>query len=412
MSPHDFRPKAILWCEKDFWADRIVQRMTPRQRAMYLRLLMTAYFGSHAPYLLADDPELWLHADADNHQQWEDNKASVLRKFSEVLDNETGQRLLKNNRVCEEWELTVERLRKRSAAGAKSAENRQNRILKKGETLPTISRESTEEPLTPVKDALTLVREPLTPVQDLLTPSLTHEGKSKSQKEKKKEKEKSGTPAPAPDERGGSEKSTQTKTSLPSLRDLTLTETVAEFISIPENTSLDKIINIISDGEYSTNLLDRYGYQDQLKQACLQAVREKAAAPFVGKETCGDIMGRAMEILNVQFRLDAPKPWVRVLKSLRDKKAPASSLRSKKEILEQRSGQVLTDPESALHWYEVELKPFEVFLTAAAKTRKIPTHWGEAVHFLNEVVQQNPNVDLSGLLVIRDTIQARITPAA
>jgi hypothetical protein len=406
MNAPDFRPKAILWNETDFQADRIVQRMTPRQRAMYRCLLMEAYFGSHAPYLRAGDPDMWYLADADNPQQWEENKAAVLVKFTEVVDRETGERLLENKRVSREWDLTWERLQQRKAAGAASAEKRRGRILKKGETLTTVSKS-----LTTVNEASN-DRSPENPPPP---PKVKVKVKLK-EKEKEKEKGRSTLVSKSLTtvKTGDSERPTQTTLPSVSPNDLTLTnpETVADFIQIPDNASLEEIVNKISDGEYGINSLDQYDCASELEKACRQAVREKTTSPFFGKETCAAIMSRAMEILRVQSGLDTPPPWLPVLKSLRSKKGPATSLRSKKEILEQRSGQVLTDPSSAFHWYIAELKPFEPLLIATAKTSQAPADWGEAVQFLNEVVQQNPNTDLSGLLLVRDRIQARVAPAA
>jgi hypothetical protein len=189
--------------------------------------------------------------------------------------------------------------------------------------------------------------------------------------------------------------------------DLTLTnpETVADFIQISDDAVLEEIINKISDGEYGINSLDQYDCASELEKACRQAVREKATCPFLGKESCAGIMSRVMDILRVQFGLDVPSPWLPVLKTLREKKGPTTFLKSKPQQLNEKAAQVLTDPESALHFFERELKPFNRALVKTAQNHPVPGSWSEAVHFLDKVLEQNPITELAA---VRDQIQKRV----
>ena len=118
----DFKPLYIPWYETEFQADRIVKRMTSRQRAFYRNLLMDCYFGNERPYLPTDDDELWLIADADTKQEWLDNKALIMTKFTEISRN--GELLLSNKRVMEEWQIIEDFLAQKKKAGLASAAGR------------------------------------------------------------------------------------------------------------------------------------------------------------------------------------------------------------------------------------------------------------------------------------------------
>ena len=118
----DFKPLYIPWYETEFQADRIVKRMTSRQRAFYRNVLMDCYFGNERPYLPTDDDELWLIADADTKQEWLDNKALIMTKFTEISRN--GELLLSNKRVMEEWQIIEDFLAQKKKAGLASAAGR------------------------------------------------------------------------------------------------------------------------------------------------------------------------------------------------------------------------------------------------------------------------------------------------
>jgi hypothetical protein len=375
------------WSEEQFRACIDVQTMLPVQRWMYRTLCQSAFVESTRPYLPDDDSQLWKMAGCENQKQWNQYKHEVRAAFIPLEIN--GQKLLSRGRIVKDWDRLTERREALKEFGRKGGKAKKAKSSEEPESEPAPKRSHSEvikESKVEYSKVKYSAKPKLSIVQAKAKPKLTD---------------------------NSSEKPTQTKPSFSS-DDMTLTtaETVADFIAIPDNTSLEEIVSIVSDGEYSTNLLDRYNHQDQLKRACLQAVREKATSAFVGKETCADIMGRAMEILSVTFGIDTPKPWLRVMKDLRTKKGPATSLKSREEILKHMSSQVLTDPGSALHFFENELKSFRSLLVATANTRGIPDCWRDAVQFLDEVVRQNPNAQLSGLLSVRDKIQARLAPAA
>ena len=77
----DFKPRWIKWDEDSFQADRIVQRMTCVQRSFTRTLMVECYYNPLRPYLPNDDSQLWELADAENLEQWLENKDKVLRKF-------------------------------------------------------------------------------------------------------------------------------------------------------------------------------------------------------------------------------------------------------------------------------------------------------------------------------------------
>src|SRR5260370_36845282 len=76
----DYKPKFIMWYERDFREDRTVQRMIPRQRAFYRNLLMDCYYGDDRPYVTADDGQLWIIAKADNQRDGIVNNSLIMTK--------------------------------------------------------------------------------------------------------------------------------------------------------------------------------------------------------------------------------------------------------------------------------------------------------------------------------------------
>ena len=115
----DFQPIYIPWYEEAFQADLYVRRMTPRQRALYRNLIMGCYFGGERPYLPLDDEKLWMIADAENKQEWLDNKDTVLTKFTITVKD--GSNVLANKRVMEEWQILEGWLAQKQKAGLASA---------------------------------------------------------------------------------------------------------------------------------------------------------------------------------------------------------------------------------------------------------------------------------------------------
>jgi len=77
-------PTYICWHEQDFIGDRLVVRMTPHQRLMYRALCQVARFCDTQPYLPDDDNELFVLADADSLEHWQENRDAVLAKFQRI----------------------------------------------------------------------------------------------------------------------------------------------------------------------------------------------------------------------------------------------------------------------------------------------------------------------------------------
>jgi uncharacterized protein YdaU (DUF1376 family) len=130
----DFKPKFIMWDEDAFRADRIVQRMTPRQRAMYKNLLMECYVGPQRPYLLDSDDDMWLAADAESKAEWLANRDAILVKFTPVTGDD-GSKLLQNKRTLEEWANLEARLIQRKNAAALSVASRKARVNERSTTV-------------------------------------------------------------------------------------------------------------------------------------------------------------------------------------------------------------------------------------------------------------------------------------
>ena len=159
----DFKPKFIAWYEDDFRADRIVQRMTPVQRSFYRNLIIESYYNEARPYLPTDDSKLWELADAENVEQWQDNKKAVLVKFTEV-SRQDGTKVFQNKRVLEEWEVLERRLEQKKLAGAASVRARRERVKSENppQTPPTVQNNTTHHNTTgrstPVNERSTSVR--------------------------------------------------------------------------------------------------------------------------------------------------------------------------------------------------------------------------------------------------------------
>lgn len=117
-----YEPNYICWYERDFWADRVVARMTSLQRHFYRALLQAAFYCSTRPYLPLDDEQLCDLADAESLEQWRANKDAVLRKFTPV--EVVGVPLLSHKRLLADWEQHLSAQAQRSGAGKASAEAR------------------------------------------------------------------------------------------------------------------------------------------------------------------------------------------------------------------------------------------------------------------------------------------------
>lgn len=97
----DNKPKFQPWNEEEFQADIYVRGMTALQRWMYRTLLQATFFDTHRPYLPVDDELLWILAGCESQEQWDENKAKVLRRFTAV---DGRPDLMQNKRVVSDWE--------------------------------------------------------------------------------------------------------------------------------------------------------------------------------------------------------------------------------------------------------------------------------------------------------------------
>ena len=75
-------------------------------------------------------------------------------------------------------------------------------------------------------------------------------------------------------------------------------------------------IHTISDGELERD--GSYRHWDLLEESCVAAVQAKATLPYRGRRTNGDLMGTAMERLKAEHNVNVPKPWLPIMKKLRE----------------------------------------------------------------------------------------------
>lgn len=85
------------------------------------------------------------------------------------------------------------------------------------------------------------------------------------------------------------------------------------------------ILSAISDGELPDDVLAGWSSKDssRLRACAEQRVADKADLPFCGRETCAQLMGDTMRLLRERHSLNAPKPWVPIIKSLRSSRGPS-----------------------------------------------------------------------------------------
>jgi hypothetical protein len=112
------KPLWMPWSEEEFQGDVFVRGMNWLQRHLYRTLLQSMFFHSARPYLPNDDEILWILAGAESPEMWVQNKATVLRRFTKVPDNEN---LLEQKRVTSDWNKLVEMRDQKSEMGLKSA---------------------------------------------------------------------------------------------------------------------------------------------------------------------------------------------------------------------------------------------------------------------------------------------------
>jgi len=86
---------------------------------------------------------------------------------------------------------------------------------------------------------------------------------------------------------------------------------------------LDEILEAISFErlDVSNRSVAKFKSKDQLRKSCLKAINELRELKFSGRDTCYRVMNRTMVILRKDFGLDAPKPWILVLRQLREESA-------------------------------------------------------------------------------------------
>ena len=97
----------------------------------------------------------------------------------------------------------------------------------------------------------------------------------------------------------------------PSVKDL--------FEEAIENNQIEETLGIISFDllEIENAAFAKYSHMDDLRTCCVQAIRELGARKFQGRATCVAIMDRVMSSLRGDFGWNAPRPWVPILRRLR-----------------------------------------------------------------------------------------------
>ena len=111
------KPNYQPWREEAFKSDLKVWKMTHLQRWMYRSLLQHAFVCTQRPRLPNDDEELWMMADCESIEQWNDNKSMILKMFDVVTVED--KEVLSHPRLEEDWTNLQSIREKRVEAGRK-----------------------------------------------------------------------------------------------------------------------------------------------------------------------------------------------------------------------------------------------------------------------------------------------------
>ena len=142
--------------------------------------------------------------------------------------------------------------------------------------------------------------------------------------------------------------------------------------------SLERTLDIISDGLFQTAALNYYQHCPELMSACNHIIERFGQEVFVTRKNCHTVMQRVMEDLKAQD-INAPRGWVPVLRNLlQTQKEPLRVLPDALDVFE--SGSVLLSFES--------LTAQAQLLNRAAQTLGVPGSWSEAVTFLTAVKER------------------------
>lgn len=112
------KPSYQPWNDDHFLADYRVRGMTAVQRWMYRSLLQAAFFHTTRPFLPSDDNDLWILAGCESIDQWQANKAVVLKCFVVAEHDKT---LLAQKRLLTDWKRLETNRLKMADLGRKSA---------------------------------------------------------------------------------------------------------------------------------------------------------------------------------------------------------------------------------------------------------------------------------------------------
>ncbi len=77
------------------------------------------------------------------------------------------------------------------------------------------------------------------------------------------------------------------------------------------------ILDLITDGELVRDAVIGYESWQNLEAICRATVEERSAQEFLGRKTCGDLCGRAMELLSEKHHVKTPKCWILIMRLLR-----------------------------------------------------------------------------------------------
>ncbi len=110
--------------------------------------------------------------------------------------------------------------------------------------------------------------------------------------------------------------------------------------TIGDHFALGATVELMTDGELDPSDTDWSKSDWQTLLGCLQEVVDaKASLPFSGRSTCAQLMGDGMKRLRERHGKDAPRPWVRVIKHLRETSGPAMVNSAAQQIADDRENE-------------------------------------------------------------------------
>jgi len=186
------------------------------------------------------------------------------------------------------------------------------------------------------------------------------------------------------------------------------TETLGEhFREIPD-ASLERTIELLSDGELQLRSVKDYQNWEELIQSCQDTIAARKSFRFPGtRRACADLMDAVMQHLKRERGCRAPKCWLAIIRKLRDEDGPV--------LIQPRDPEPPKPPcpyggsLDSLLFQLNGFAPYDVhaLLTEQATRLPVPECWTEALIFVEDLQARQPSLPRL-LTKLRDELRSRV----